>query len=178
MHSDQGRNFESTLLKHSKHLGHPKPEPQPIILKGMVWLNGSTVHFYSFSAHMWKKKVIGSDFYPWLYMHTSLLSILPPECPPLCSCLEGSQSIQIFDVLILQHMIPPPIRPRSHAKWQSYKTLLKPTLSIWRPNNRLSTTSIPIPNIANSSLVIVFGYPSQQLEYFSQSGKGVGKLPR
>ena len=99
-----------------------------------------------------------------------------PEYLPLCLCLEDNQSSQILELLIRQHMIPPPIRPRSHAKWQNYKILLKPTLFTQLLNNKCSTTSIL--GIASSRLVIMFGYPSLQLGNLIQSGKGGGKLSR
>ena len=147
--------------RYLKLLEHSKPEPQPIILKGMVWLKSLTVHSYNFSVHSYVEETGTEQFLP-LVLHAYLTSV------------HSSTRVSPFVLMFGREPKHPNFGapgtaahdPTSCVKWRSYEILLKPTLFIQLLNNRHSTTSIP--SIANSRLVIVFGYPSLWLENLIQ----------
>ena len=75
IHSDQGRNFESTIFNRQwQHLELRKHVPLPTIRKEMVWWNGLTVHYCSSFEPMWTNRMNGKN--------TCLLHCMPIELPP------------------------------------------------------------------------------------------------
>ena len=62
LHSDQGRNFESTILRQTLQvLVSINPVPQLIIRKVMDWLKDSTDHCYNYFGLMLKNKKTGKN---------------------------------------------------------------------------------------------------------------------
>ena len=77
-HSDQGRNFESLLLKETlKALELTSHTHQPIIPKEMAWWNASIVLCYRCYVLMLKAKKNGKSIYPQLCTLTAQPSTLP-----------------------------------------------------------------------------------------------------
>ena len=62
LHSDQGRNFESTILRQTLQvLVSKNPVPQLIIRKVVEWLKDSTDHYYNYFGLMLKNKKTGKN---------------------------------------------------------------------------------------------------------------------
>ena len=60
LHSDQGRNFESTLLRSTlEAFGVEKQGQQLIIHKETEWWRGQTDPSYRCFARLWRRKLIG-----------------------------------------------------------------------------------------------------------------------
>ena len=64
LHSDQGRNFESSLLQQTLDaFGITKSRQQPNTLKGMKWWRDLTAPFYKCCIHMFVMSQIGRNFF-------------------------------------------------------------------------------------------------------------------
>ena len=73
VHSDQGRNFESTVLKQTlEAFGISKSRT---IHRATAWQNVLTVHFCNYSVHLFRQSLIGRDTYHQSCMHTVLQGI-------------------------------------------------------------------------------------------------------
>ena len=82
VHSDQGRNFESSVVQSTLDaFGVVKSSTTPYHHRVMEWLRGLTARYCSCCEHTWKDRKIGNSIYHWLCMHTELLHTPPLECP-------------------------------------------------------------------------------------------------
>ena len=170
VHSDQGRNFESMLLKQTlEAFGVSKTRTTAYHPQG----DGMVERFNRSLLQLLRTYVEEeSDWERFLPLILHAYLIPPREDLPLCSCLEGSQSSRNSELQIRQHMTRPLIRLKSHAKWRNSTILLKPTLFTQLLSKGHSTTSIP--GIVTSRLVIMSGCPFLRLENLIQNGKGSG----
>ena len=68
VHSDQGRNFESSIV----HSSLPHHTLSPWTCRVMEWLRGLTAYCCRFCEPMWRHRKIGNNIYHSLCMHTEL----------------------------------------------------------------------------------------------------------
>ena len=66
LHSDQGCNFESSLLQQTLDaFGITNHEPKPTTLKGTEWWRDLTAPFYKCCMHMFVMSQNGRNFFYW-----------------------------------------------------------------------------------------------------------------
>ena len=108
LHSDQGRNFESSILCQTlEAFGIKKTRTTASTHKGMVWWNALIVHYYNYFMHMLNARQNGGNTYHLCCSHTAPQFIPQQVYHRLNLCMDG-------------HHFPPPQHMTQYLTKASY----------------------------------------------------------